>query len=451
MVKETHQTVWMSIGASVRGAAHSQAFPTVPNQDALRRWPATRDAVLPQILAVADGHGSPRCFRSRAGARIAVNTAVDVFRRFLQRHDDGEHRAQFDQEARTVLPEELVCEWLRRVKRHQQQQKHRDQFAQALMGLQQREGSDAARTVEARPEVAYGSTLLVIAVTHLHLLAFQIGDGDILTISPAGQVARLLPIDRYSLGNETVSLCTIGAARYARVAVQRLSLVSPALVLAATDGYSNSFADDTDFFQVGLDLLAAIREDTAERVANRLRRWLAATSHEGSGDDITLGIICREGSSVPVMTSQISSLAGSGAEGDESRGRSPALLGEAAMRRVLNVVIVLARCSQQGHSFGLRVEETARNYWNIDWAFAMKEAAAQREGYDRGKIKGTFRFDAAYPGCPFCKAPSIFSCGCGGVGCWDRSSRIVTCPWCDDTAELSSGNGDFGLNAGADR
>jgi hypothetical protein len=108
------------------------------------------------------------------------------------------------------------------------------------------------------------------------------------------------------------------------------------------------------------------------------------------------------------------------------------------VRNLPNVVIVMARCSRSGQGFGIRFEEKARSQWIADWAFAIKEAVARKEGYDRGEITGTFGFATAYPGCPHCHAPSIFQCSCGKVACWDGERRTVTCPWCKVTVELDS-------------
>src|SRR5205823_6141249 len=71
------------------------------------------------------------------------------------------------------------------------------------------------------------------------------------------------------------------------------------------------------------------------------------------------------------------------------------------------------------------------------WAFAMKEAAARREGYDQGEIHGTLGFDASYPGCPHCGAHGLLKCShCGKVGCWDGQEGTMTCPWCGATGRL---------------
>src|SRR4051794_35303984 len=88
--------------------------------------------------------------------------------------------------------------------------------------------------------------------------------------------------------------------------------------------------------------------------------------------------------------------------------------GEASMSR-LNVVVVMGRCSSSRSAFGVRFEEKRRAQWVADWAFPVKEAAGQREGFDRGDIQGTFTFDPTYPGCPYCKSHSVYRCECGKV------------------------------------
>ena len=106
------------------------------------------------------------------------------------------------------------------------------------------------------------------------------------------------------------------------------------------------------------------------------------------------------------------------------------------MTELPNVVIVMARCSRGQQSFGIRFEEKGSGRWIADWAFAIGEASAKREGYDQSEITGVFGFAPDYPGCPHCQAPSIFQCVCGEVACWDGDHHNVTCPWCGTLVEL---------------
>ena len=113
------------------------------------------------------------------------------------------------------------------------------------------------------------------------------------------------------------------------------------------------------------------------------------------------------------------------------------------------VVVVIARCSRSRQGFGIRFEEKGKDHWIADWAFVIQEMLAGGEWYGRGDITGVFEVDAAYPGCPHCRAPSIFQCTCGKVACWDGKRRAVTCPWCGTMIELRDLIGS--LSARADR
>ena len=62
-------TAWRAIGRSVRGASHVRS--SLPNQDAIAWFPDSGKGP-PLIVAVSDGHGSPRNFRSDVGSKIAV-------------------------------------------------------------------------------------------------------------------------------------------------------------------------------------------------------------------------------------------------------------------------------------------------------------------------------------------------------------------------------------------
>lgn len=114
-----------------------------------------------------------------------------------------------------------------------------------------------------------------------------------------------------------------------------------------------------------------------------------------------------------------------------------------------HVVIVTGRCEQSHALFGIRFEEHTHNRWLGTWAFALKEATAKREGYERNRVNGRFGFDNDYPGCPHCLRKSIVLCSCGHVVCWDGESPTITCPWCNQRGEI---RGEVEtLDAGMDR
>jgi hypothetical protein len=119
------------------------------------------------------------------------------------------------------------------------------------------------------------------------------------------------------------------------------------------------------------------------------------------------------------------------------------------MNQSAEVVIVMGQCTNRREDFGIRFEQQMPGRWLADWAFAIRDTLAQKEGYYSSEITGAFEFDGKYPGCPYCEASSIYKCGsCGKVACWD-GRMTVTCPWCKQTAQIS-GQIDK-LTAGGDR
>src|SRR5437773_2896659 len=107
MQEPGRNTRWRVAGASRRGSAHVRSG--LPNQDAIEYWVSPdRDTA---VLAVADGHGSGLCFRSEAGSRLAVTTAVDLLRRFASTTRADQSASAIADRARAVLAEELTESW----------------------------------------------------------------------------------------------------------------------------------------------------------------------------------------------------------------------------------------------------------------------------------------------------------------------------------------------------
>lgn len=286
MGEDKREIQWRVIGTSVRGASHVRAG--LPKQDAIGWLPESGEG-LPLIVAVSDGHGSAKCFRSDIGALLAVQIATRTIQDFLSGQPEGANLSAFKRAAEERLPQELVCRWKEAV----EDALRSNPWSEELEALAKKEGAAARQAVEANPLLAYGATLLTVLVTESFLLYLQLGDGDILTVAEGGEVSRPLAGDERLFANETTSLCASNAWRDMRIRFQTLSSLPPALILLSTDGYANSFREDAGFLKVGSDLLEIIRADGLDQVKANLETWLTEASQAGSGDDVTLGILCR--------------------------------------------------------------------------------------------------------------------------------------------------------------
>ena len=119
----------------------------------------------------------------------------------------------------------------------------------------------------------------------------QLGDGDILIIAEDGIVSSPFERDTRLFGNETTSLCSSYAWRDIQISLQIFSANPPSLILLSTDGYINSFSTTDAFHKVGSDILELIHENGWEYVIETLPAWLDEATLNGSGDDISVGLL----------------------------------------------------------------------------------------------------------------------------------------------------------------
>ncbi len=281
---------WQVVSASVRGVAHE--YSGAPNQDALSWWSAEGEKPL-AVLCVADGHGGGEYTLSHIGARRAVeNAQMLLVSEVLPRILDGSaltDLAQFKRHLSQQLPKDLVNRWRASIFEHAADEETACAKSEAV-----------AHYSAAQPDVPverrYGATLLAALLTpELHLY-IQLGDGDILTVSPEGKVTRPpFRADSQLIANYTTSLCSKEAWRFVRIHFQPIVEKPPALVMLATDGYANSFADNAAFEQVAKDIYGALQQDGSTAVAGLLPGWLKETSEAGSGDDISVVIAAEAG------------------------------------------------------------------------------------------------------------------------------------------------------------
>jgi hypothetical protein len=275
-------SAWRGLGACVQGARHVKTGE--PCQDALG-WSLDTRLGPTLVMAVADGHGNKRHFRSADGARLAVEVGTRLLDDFLRAHaaERNPERLAF---AGRALPAALETAWKAAVEHHMAGCGSDEQGDHWFEDVPDPQLADPDRYIP------YGTTLLLAGATPWCQLVLQIGDGDVVVLDAEGAVTRPLPPDPLLAGNETTSLCQPNATSSIRVACLA---GTPALVMAATDGYANSFQADADFLQVAFDYRSMIVANGTVWVADHLEAWLRETSTHGSGDDITVGLLMPEG------------------------------------------------------------------------------------------------------------------------------------------------------------
>ncbi|MCO5166629.1 MAG: protein phosphatase 2C domain-containing protein [Planctomycetes bacterium] len=214
------------------------------------------------VLAVADGHGTS--LHGEVGAQCAVEVAVEHLARFATELPPGADLQAVHRFAEHPLRVQLVREWTARVRKH---------------------AGDANA-----PLKPYGTTLIFALATPTFLLVGQLGDGDVLLVTPDQRVLRPVPSDATSFADETASMCQPEAWSSMRV-VTRGAPVDEALLIMSTDGYSKSYASDEVFDRIGPDYLTMVRDEGIEAVEGSLKGFLEAVTSGGSGDDIAFGLL----------------------------------------------------------------------------------------------------------------------------------------------------------------
>ncbi len=268
-----------------RGASHLRRG--LPGQDsAAAASLRSGDGLAVQVMAVADGHGSPRHRRSDAGSRLACATALAEVRGAIETArlgDDGPWaRRRWRRWLARELPAAIHGAWLAAIE----------------ADWRQREGG-AHGEAEPFTPVLYGSTLAVAVMTPHWWGVTGLGDWDLVVVEGPGR-ARLASeetgVDPDG-GERTLSLClqaapSLFAPRSRLHALPRLRQGEPLALVLSTDGVRKSCLTDADFL-----LLSAWMAGSAagERPQQELPEALDRVSSQGSGDDVTVAVGLLQG------------------------------------------------------------------------------------------------------------------------------------------------------------
>lgn len=273
---------WDIVGKSVRGSFHKKS--NIPNQDSI----TVKKSEAWSIVSISDGHGSKKNFRSNVGAQIATLLFAQELNAFMEMIREEESLSSIKERLEEKLAPMLIRKWKRDVNRHFRENPFNS--SRELDALSKKE----IKLIEKNPEIAYGATLLGVLVCEGFISYIQLGDGDINAIYRSGEVSKPIPRDKRFIANETSSLCTERAWNEINLRFQVIVDSPPDLILVCTDGYTNSFDTEDDFFSAGRDFLSIVDEYGIDYIEENLEDWLSDNSAKGSGDDVTVAIISKK-------------------------------------------------------------------------------------------------------------------------------------------------------------
>ena len=259
-------------GVSVQGASHIRSGTVC--QDSFKQLQLSDDI---SILAVADGHGSSACPYSKTGSKIAVNVFCAIMQDLLNGFADNPELllTYLNREGELTVAQDIDTEWKRRVwKAH-------------IDNKREKPLKEDGETDKAAVYKQYGTTLLGMLITSQYMFAFQLGDGDMVYVDADG-VQSIIEGDKI-LGIETHSLCKLDAWKKSISMIRMREKTKEAhLFMISTDGFSNSYRTQEEYFVSCKDYYSLIQQYGFDSVTENMKEWLKETSELGCGDDISL-------------------------------------------------------------------------------------------------------------------------------------------------------------------
>lgn len=272
------------------------------------------------IAVVADGHGSPRCFRSAVGASVAVEIAMGNLKALAESvMADEQAKDAFCQElfsgagngqtAVRRLTDTIIAQWNDRVIGHfRENPPAREELPEAERGnfekYLEKCWDDAGK-----PKI-YGTTLMAALWTESFLLMLHQGDGRCVVFYEDGTVDQPVPWDEKCDANVTTSLCDRDAPeRFRSCALDLCADKKPVACYLGCDGVEDSYRDTYLSLHGAHALMGGVHtfykhlsceltEKTPEQFQDYLEKALPELSLKGmfgpsgSGDDVSVaGIV----------------------------------------------------------------------------------------------------------------------------------------------------------------
>ena len=247
-------------GRSIRGASHIRAEKICQDYNKIIRTPNYA------VIAVADGHGSSYCPYSDEGAKVAANVFCDLMESYCDGNFGDNLRGFISQDAELKISQKILVEWKRRI-------------------LDRHEKFNREVVYDENIFKMYGTTLLGLLMTKDFIFAFQLGDGDIIFVD-ADNVEPVINAEKF-LGVETHSLSSKNAWRHSAAVVKTMPADKNFLYILMTDGVSNSYATQEDFYKACRDYFDIFINEGGDYVNENLTDWLNEVTTQGSGDDVT--------------------------------------------------------------------------------------------------------------------------------------------------------------------
>jgi len=259
------------------------------------------------IAVVADGHGDSNCFRSDRGAMYAVKCAIKGIQQFVKEHevrfkqgkksDPPSHR-ELEKLIREKLIRQTVASWNMLVMEDFQKYSFTKQELEKASEKYQKRYEKGENINK-----AYGTSLIVAAITPWYWFAFHIGDGRFSVLYKDGSGGQPVPWDPKCYLNVTTSICDDDILDRGEEGVRTfLSLHSdedpPVALFLCSDGVDDNYpveGNEEHLYRLYRNIAVTFVEDGYESTCGQIKDLAIGYATKGKGDDTSLaGIVNME-------------------------------------------------------------------------------------------------------------------------------------------------------------
>lgn len=264
------------------------------------------------MAIVSDGHGGERYFRSQFGSSFLVKITKEALKVFASASEEGQiplsgkaftqfgvGDSSFESGNRVIhdrlmwLFSSIINQWNQAIAEHartnelsQWEQEHvSEEYKQEF--LTKRNNPDATF------EKTYGCTLMAYLQTPHYWIAFQLGDGKLVTMHEEnGAIVFKQPVpwdDRCFL-NKTTSICDSDALHEFRYCYQGDGQF-PIAAFLGSDGIDDSYGDGEYLNNFYANLFKQVVKSGQEEAWRVLRKSLPQISKVGSKDDMSVACV----------------------------------------------------------------------------------------------------------------------------------------------------------------
>lgn len=246
------------------------------------------------FAAVADGHGSSQYLRTAKGAQLCIQSAAECIDEFLDKLENGSEKLSSKKERNLIFSQlwrSIVSKW----HEYTEQDYNQNPFTEEELGnIPADKNNYLEKYLSGDYLRAYGTTLILTAVTDDFAFCMQIGDGKCVAIGDNAETWEPVPHDSRCYDYVTTSMSQDDAVLSGRFCYFERDKIPPALFVGS-DGVDDSYGNDELLYAFYRGLALTFAQSGLDEGLNQLSEFLPEMTRKGSGDDISCaGIIWQK-------------------------------------------------------------------------------------------------------------------------------------------------------------